>query len=102
MSFRIVLEKQADVEIEEAYRWMAQEVSPEKAMLWYFDVIERIETLQNNPRRCPIAPENDHFPLEVRQLIFRQYRILFTIQDEEVHVLRVWHGRRDYARPEEE
>jgi plasmid stabilization system protein ParE len=102
MSFRIVLEKQADAEIEDSYRWMTQEISPEKATLWYFDIIERIQTLQNNPRRCPLAPENDLFPDEVRQLLFQQYRILFTIQDEEVHVLRVWHGRRDYAKPDVE
>ena len=70
-------------------------------MLWYFDMLERIETLQNNPFRCPLAPENKLFPEEIRQLIYQQYRILFTIRDENVHVLRVWHSRRDYAQPED-
>ncbi|MEK7830040.1 MAG: type II toxin-antitoxin system RelE/ParE family toxin [Acidobacteriota bacterium] len=101
MSFRIVLETRADREIEDAYHWMAQ-LSPERALDWYCDILERIETLQNNPFRCPIAAENNSFPEEIRHLIFGQYRILFTVRDETVHVLRVRHGRRDYAMPEDE
>lgn len=101
MSYRIVLEDLADTDIDDTYRWMTQH-SQDKATLWYFDVLERIETLKNNPFRCPLAPENDLFPEEIRQLIFHQYRILFTVRDEEIHILRVWHSRRDYARPSDE
>ncbi|MGH9843815.1 MAG: type II toxin-antitoxin system RelE/ParE family toxin [Blastocatellia bacterium] len=98
MSFRIVIEEQAYAEMEEGYRWQAQ-YSPEAAMLWYFDITERIESLENHPFRCPLAPENDLFPEEIRHLIFEKYRILFTVKDEAIHVLHVWHGRRDYAKP---
>lgn len=101
MSFRIVLETRADKEIEDAHNWMAQD-SPERALDWYFDILERIETLQNNPFRCSLAPENNSFPEEIRHLIFEQYRILFTVRDKAVHVLRVRHGRRDLAMPDDE
>lgn len=101
MSFRIVVEDQAYAEMEEAYQWIAQ-YSPEKATLWYFDITEKIESLQQYPYRCPLAPENELFPEEIRQLIFEKYRILFTVRDEDIHVLHVWHSRRDYARPEED
>ena len=101
MAYTVIIEKRAEEEITEASRWIAED-SPERAVLWHFEIEEAIFSLENNPRRCPVAPENNLFSYEVRQLIFQQYRILFTIQDEEVHVLRVWHGRRDYARPDVE
>jgi plasmid stabilization system protein ParE len=101
MSFRIVIEPQAYAEIDEAYAWIAQ-LSPEQATLWYFDITERIESLQNSPYRCALARENSHFPEEIRQLLFGKYRILFTVRDEEVHVLHVRHSARDTLKPDDE
>jgi plasmid stabilization system protein ParE len=101
MSYRIVIEQPAYADLDEAYEWIAQ-YSPEKATLWYFDKTERIESLQNNPKRCSLAPENHFFPEEIRQLLFEKYRILFTVRDEEVHVLHIRHGARDTLKPDEE
>jgi hypothetical protein len=36
-----------------------------------------------------IAPENDEFVEEIRQMIVGRYRVLFTIQGRKVHVLHV-------------
>lgn len=98
MSYRIVLEPVADEELEEAYQYKAG-YSYEYALTWYFDMLERIDSLKENPLRCPRAPESDRFPEELRHLIYQQYRILFAVRDKTVHVLHVWHGRRDWARP---
>jgi len=52
------------------------------------------------PKRCPLAPENASVPFEMRQLLYGRkphfYRILFTIEDEVVYVLRIRHGRRHH------
>ena len=62
------------------------------------------------PGRCPLAPENEHFQQDIRQLLYGRgrsiYRILFTMvevagtsDDAEVRVLHVRHGARQTLRP---
>ena len=41
------------------------------------------------PKAFPLAPENDEFSEEIRQMIVGRYRVLFTIKGREVHVLHV-------------
>jgi plasmid stabilization system protein ParE len=46
------------------------------------------------PARCPLAPENEDHPKEIRQLVHGRYRILFTIEPGRVVILHVRHGAR--------
>ncbi|HZT35044.1 MAG TPA: type II toxin-antitoxin system RelE/ParE family toxin, partial [Nitrososphaera sp.] len=65
---------------------------------WFLRLREAIDSLAEMPKRCPLAPENASVPFEMRQLLYGRkphlYRILFTIEDEVVYVLRIRHGRR--------
>ncbi len=101
MSFKVVVQSEAEEDLKEAARWIAQ-YSPDKATLWYFDATETIESLENFPARCPLAPESKKFGAEIRHLIFGKHRILFLIEDETVYVLRVKHQAQDVIRPDEE
>jgi len=101
MSFKIVIEKEAEEDLKDAARWIAQ-YSPNKATLWYFDATEAIESLENFPARCPLAPESKKFGAGIRHLIFGKYRILFIIENETVYVLRVRHQAQDVLKPDEE
>jgi plasmid stabilization system protein ParE len=101
MSFKVVVEKEAEEDMKDAVHWIAQ-YSPDKATLWYFDATEAIESLENFPARCPLAPESNKFGAEIRHLIFGKYRILFIIEDEIVYVLRVRHQARDVLSPDDE
>ncbi len=94
MSFKVVVEKEAEEDLKTAASWIAQH-SPDKAVLWYFDATESIESLENFPTRCPLAPESKQFGAEIRHMIFHRYRILFIIEDETVYVLRVRHQAQD-------
>jgi hypothetical protein len=64
-----------------------------------------IQSLERMPCRCSLAFENDLFDEELRQLLYgrrgRVYRILFTIQDDQVHVLFVRHSAQKPILPEE-
>jgi plasmid stabilization system protein ParE len=101
MSFKIVVEKEPEEDMKEAVRWIALS-SPDKATLWYFDTAEAIESLENFPFRCPLAPESKTFGAEIRHLIFGKHRILFFIEDEIVYVLRVRHQAQDALKPDED
>ena len=98
MSFNVIITEEAEDDLKEAARWIAQ-YSPEKAALWFFDISEAIESLQDFPLRCPIAPESKTFGTEIRHLLFEKYRILFIVEDETVYVLRVRHGAQDTLNP---
>jgi plasmid stabilization system protein ParE len=90
MAYQVIIEAPAQEDIKAALEWMAQS-SGRQATLWYDDLMEAIERLENFPRRCARAPENKYVKEEIRQLLFEKYRILFTIRDEYVHVLHVRH-----------
>lgn len=100
MSYQIVVQPAADVDLQQAAHWIAQ-YSVEKSTLWYFDAVQAIESLQNFPARCAFAPERKIFGLDIRQLLFDKYRILFVIEDETVYVLRVRHQAQQTLQPEE-
>lgn len=98
MTYTVFIEPPAYVEIEEAYLFIRQD-SPGNANRWFNSLLKAIDSLQEMPRRCPVAPENDVFEEEIRQLIHGSYRILFTIDGSEVHVLHVRHGARRHLTP---
>jgi plasmid stabilization system protein ParE len=56
-------------------------------------VVESAETLLKTPRIGRIVPEFNR--PDIRELIFRDYRIVYLLQDDEVFILRVVHGSRD-------
>ena len=97
MEFQVRLSRQAEIEIEAAYQWF-KERTPDYADQWFRDLMNRMATLQKQPRRCALAIENDVFPEEIRQLLYGKkqpniYRILFVIRDDVVYVLHVRHCR---------
>src|SRR5689334_398412 len=93
MSYTVIIQPPARKDIQEASRWLSKH-SREKASVWYFELMQAIESLENFPLRCSLAPEDAEFKYEIRQLIFQQYRILFTIKEESVRILHVIHMSR--------
>lgn len=69
MAFQVRLTRKAEIEIETAYQWL-KERNPDYADQWFRDLMDTLATLQEKPRRCPLAIENDVFPEEIRQLLY--------------------------------
>ena len=84
-----------------AYIWISEQ-SETAGARWYDGLMKALRSLEINPLRCSLAPENAFFEQEIRQLIYANYRILFTIGARTVFVLCVRHGARDYLGPDEE
>ena len=95
MTFQVELTPIAELQIEQAYQWY-RDRNPEFADRWFRSVMNRISTLQVQPRRWALAVEHEIFSEEVRQLLHGQarniYRILFTIREMRVIVLYVRHS----------
>jgi len=82
-----------------------REHNPAYAEQWFRGLMNAIASLQEKPLRCAIAPENEAFSEEVRQLLYGKsrntYRILFTIRDDTVYVLYVRHSSQALLKADE-
>jgi plasmid stabilization system protein ParE len=61
---------------------------------WRRRLRNRLRCLQTMPTACGLAPEDEVSGREIRQLLFGNYRVLFTVEQEKVFILTVRHGAR--------
>ena len=99
MNFVVLTYRRADNDIREAVRWMAENLSPRVARSWHTGLMNALDSLEQNPDRCPLAEEAEELHVELRELLYRRqrtvYRVLFTITGTTVDVLRVRHAAQD-------
>jgi plasmid stabilization system protein ParE len=102
MTYTVLIQPRAQLELEENYLRMS-DYSPIRAVRWFNAIHDAIYSLKDFPARCSLAPESEAFKMEIRQLFFgkrnARYRVLFTIEDDTVHVLSVRHGARRSLEP---
>ncbi len=96
---------QAEADFKSAFRWIAQR-APQQAHKWAIGLNTAIESLKQQPARCPLAPENSHFTVEIHQLLYgkrsHRYRVLFTIEGDCVNILFIRHYAQDWVVPEDD
>jgi plasmid stabilization system protein ParE len=104
MTYQVVVTAAAKQDLRNAYLWAAER-APNTAALWLQRFEAELQTLAHFPARFQLAPENALVEPEIRQLIFgrRQgaYRVLYTIESEQVRILHIRRAARDFARPED-
>jgi hypothetical protein len=65
---------------------------------WLWGISEAVTSLSKFPEGCLVSPESEAFDVIVRQLLYGKnphiYRILFSIQNDKVYILRVRSTRR--------
>ena len=92
MLFQVIITPSAKADIFEANTWLLENY-PDLADKWLWGMSEAITSLRKFPERCPISPESEAFDVVVRQLFYgrkpHSYRILFSIQNEKIYILRV-------------
>ena len=97
--YEIIMQPEAEANLASAHEWVLQN-SPERAAEWLNGFMEALQSLTTFPRRCPLAPENAVFETEVRQLVYgkgrQSYRILYTVQEEKIHILFIRHSARPW------
>jgi plasmid stabilization system protein ParE len=95
LRYQVIFRKEARDEAVQAAAYIAHQGYPETALRWYEGLVDAIDSLATMPERCGYANENDRFAIELRQLLYKPYRIIFTIRDATVHVLHVRHTAMD-------
>jgi plasmid stabilization system protein ParE len=88
--YDVLVETRARDDLADRYRYLLRTASPSAADEWLDEMADAMNSLTSLPDRCPLAPEDDAFPVTVRQLLRTRHRILFTVSEETktVHVLQ--------------
>ncbi len=93
MAFRVDISPQAKQDATEILEWLLAQYAGETGLRWFQGLETAVVSLAKMPERCPLAPENDSVPFEMRQLLYgskrHRYRILFTIEGNRVIILRI-------------
>ena len=99
MNYRVVLQRLAVQDLDEAYTWAARN-APETAARWLDRFRDALKTLDTNPQRCPLAREVRKVVVELREFLFGRkpnvFRVVFTIDGETVRVLRIRRAQRRF------
>ncbi len=68
MNYNVEILPQALDNIESAYRWMANNLSSERAEQWYEELMVAVRSLEQFPNRASQAPESVEFKQDIRQI----------------------------------
>lgn len=83
----------AEADLDDLYDYIARDV-PYYAEQFVDRLIEAVGVLKDHPRLGRRVPEAEQRE-DVRELIFRSYRVIYLVDAEQVHILAVIHGSRD-------
>lgn len=93
MSRKVVITPTAEADLDHILHAIALD-NPAAARRFVSTLRARARTLAEMPERCPRAPEDGLDGMEIRHLILRGYRILFSVGPDRVVILQVRHGAR--------
>jgi plasmid stabilization system protein ParE len=100
MAYRVEIGKNAEAELEELYLWVVAR-APQQGAKWYNGLERAVLSLDQHPKRCPVAPETFDPDQPVRVLSYGRkphvYRAFFIV-DEDARLVRVLHIRRGTRR----
>ncbi len=97
MRYRVLLQRLAVQDLDEAAAWAAQH-APTTAGRWLERFHCALQTLDTNPQRCALAKENAKVDVELREFHFGRrpnvFRVIFTIDGDTVRILRIFRAQR--------
>ncbi|MFH1197421.1 MAG: type II toxin-antitoxin system RelE/ParE family toxin [bacterium] len=91
--YNVFITRSAQNDISEIYEYIASD-STKNAKIFISEIEKKITGLKNFPERNPLLQENEYFNTTYRHLLFKDYRIIYRVENINVFILRVYHGRR--------
>lgn len=101
MNYSVRIVKQAQKDMQEIYRYIAEELqSPVAAAQRILLIDGKIQSLKTNPARFPLVRDDYLSTKGFRKCIAKNHLIFFIVREESsaVSVMRVLYGRRDWVR----
>ncbi len=104
MAYTVEMTPTAERELQSAFAYIHAR-APLNGVRWLKAINKAIDSLQDFPTRCGIAPESDYLGETLRHYIFKSHRIVFFVDESRlvVRVLYIRHGKmRAVGEPEGE
>ena len=103
MTFEIVVTEPAESDADTIFRWL-EDQSERGAQAWSAALLKCLRSLESQASIYPLAPEAEKLGEPIRQVAFRTphgrpYRIVYTIRESTVFVLRVRGGTQNWLGP---
>jgi plasmid stabilization system protein ParE len=99
MTYRVIFQRLAVQDLDDAFVWAAQK-APATAARWFDRFQAALQRLDTNPQRCRRAREQRKVDIDLREILFGKtpnvFRVIFMIDGDTVRVLRI---RRAQRRP---
>jgi plasmid stabilization system protein ParE len=100
MAYRVEISRAAEAELEALYLWVTSR-APSQGAAWFNGLERAVLALDEQPERCPVAPESMQADRPIRVLRYGRkphiYLVFFTA-DSLRHVVQVIHVRRGARR----
>jgi len=106
MRRQVIILPQAEQDIERNALWWAEHHDRDEAARWVEMVFRKLERLAENAETYALAPENDQFDVEIRQLLLGvgsrpTHRAIYRIHGDRVEVLTIRSARQDVLSPDD-
>ena len=96
MKYTVYLVEDAEKDLVDLYRYVAQNDSPEKTDRLLDNLEQTILKLGTMPGRGHFPPELERIGVrEYREILYKPYRVIYQVKKSEVFVHCVLDGRRD-------
>ncbi|MBI5632595.1 MAG: type II toxin-antitoxin system RelE/ParE family toxin [Nitrospirae bacterium] len=96
MKYSVFVVAEAERDLQEIYRYVFRNDSPEKAVRLLDSLEKTVMKLEALPLRGHIPPELERISVtEYREVFFKPYRIIYQVIGRAVYVYCVLDGRRD-------
>lgn len=89
---KISISDSAFDDLEKIQQYYRGEGVPHIGQNFVVKIIEHVETLSDNPEIGRVVPEFDS--PNIRELIHNPFRIVYVIEKNSIHVVRVWRSER--------
>jgi len=88
--YAVIFEESSQADVRGSYDWGCRVWGKKEAQRWVCELRTAVlRQLSIVPKGFPVAPEDDDFNEQIRQMIVGRYRVLFTIRRGKVHVLHI-------------
>lgn len=102
MKFEVLVTDAAEEDLRQAYEFIKLD-SPSKAEAWLTGMTDVILGLETMPAAYGAARESQAINTDLRQVVYKSFRVIFQIRGRSVIVIRVLHtARRNINQPDGE
>jgi plasmid stabilization system protein ParE len=94
MKYEVEMTPTAQNELYRSFRYIYDR-APINAVRWLKGINKAIDSLENFPSRCGMAPESAYLDEKLRHYIFKSHRIIFVVDEpaKVVRILYIRHGK---------